>query len=311
MPELVLADRPQVVVLQHVVHEPLGTLEPVLEEACDLRMLPAHGDPVAYRHAVEDLIRTHRYDAVVALGGPCSVYEHATVECLDHSLALLRDTMRRDLPVLGICLGAQLLAWTLGAQVWPGRTRGLRREIGWFPVHLTERGRVDPALRGFDDQEPVFQWHGDTFDMPAGAWHLASSTAYRSQAFRWGRWAYGLQFHVEVTPELVARWVTAYSDELAELDYVDGAALVGEAGQHAAVLERRSRVLGEHFVACIEASWAERRGGAPTPTGPPELPSPESPAEPPIGPPEPPTGPSEQAPPGPPEPPSPEAPAEP
>jgi GMP synthase (glutamine-hydrolysing) len=234
--------RPAVLVLQHAIHEPLGTLEPVLATAAELHTLAAYADSVEYSHAVDGFANSGAYDAVIALGGPVGVYE------------------RDEVPVLGLCLGAQLLAWTLGAQVRPGRTLGLQKEIGWRRVRLTERGRVDPAFHGFNDDEPVFQWHGDTFDIPEGAWRLAGSDLYPNQAFRFGRWVYGLQFHVEVTPELAGRWTEVYAPELAALDSVDAAGIVSMAGRQAPLQKGRSLALGRHFVECIWASVAGRMG---------------------------------------------------
>ncbi len=251
--------RPRLLVLQHVACEPLGTFEAPLREAADVRVLQAYADPAAYRHELDRLVKTSGYDAVVALGGPMSVYEHTDVEFLDDSLRLLRDALHRELPILGICLGSQLLAWSLGAQVRAGRTLGLRKEIGWFPLQLTERGRVDPIFHGFREEEPVFHWHGDTYDIPEGAWHLARSARYPAQAFRWGRWAYGLQFHVEVTAALAAEWVEVYAAELAALDYVDGAAVVDQAARHEAALADKARVVAAYFVECMLESLMEPR----------------------------------------------------
>jgi len=249
-----------VLVVQHVACEPLGTLEPVLAAHHDLVVLPAYADPVAYRHAVADHIGAQDYSGLVVLGGPMAVYEHAEVENLEESLRLVRATLRAGRPILGICLGSQLLAWALGGHVRPGRTLGLRKEIGWFPVRLTQRGVVDPVFHGFDQERSVFHWHGDTFTLPEGAWHLASSEMYPNQAFRWGRWTYGLQFHVEVTPEMVAAYVEAYAGELAALDYVDGAELVARAAESAPALAIAARVVAGHFSDCIRTAHAERMG---------------------------------------------------
>lgn len=251
-------DRPRLLVVQHVVCEPLGTLETVLAERLDLTRLAAYTDPVAYRHAVTGHIEAEDYAGLVLLGGPMAVYEHAEIECLDDSLRLVRASLRAGVPILGICLGSQLLAWALGGQVRPGRTMGLRKEIGWFPVRLTQRGVVDPVFHGFDQDRPVFHWHGDTFALPEGAWHLASSDLYSNQAFRWGRWTYGLQFHVEVTPALVAAFVEAYADELAALDYVDGVELVARASELAPDLAAKARIVAEHFSDCVRTAHAER-----------------------------------------------------
>lgn len=254
-------DRPRLLVVQHVACEPLGTLETALAEHLDVVVLSAYADPVAYRHAVTGHIEAEDYAGLVMLGGPMAVYDHAAVECLDDSLRLVRATLGARLPILGICLGSQLLAWALGGQVRPGRTMGLRKEIGWFPVRLTERGTVDPVFRGFDQDRPVFHWHGDTFALPEGAWHLASSDLYPNQAFRWGRWTYGLQFHVEVTPELVATFVESYVDELATLGYVDAAALVAQAAECASDVTAKSRIVAEHFADCVRTAYAERTRG--------------------------------------------------
>ncbi|MHB9149911.1 MAG: type 1 glutamine amidotransferase [Thermoleophilia bacterium] len=261
-------ERPRVVVLQHVECEPLGTLQPIFEQAFDTVVLEAFSDPVVYHHAVQALLKEHAaggpmaFDGLVALGGPMSVYDHVQVEGLDDSLGLLRAAVHADTPILGICLGAQLLAWTLGAQVRPGYVTGRRKEIGWFPVDLTERGRVDPAFHGFDARRPVFHWHGDTFDLPEDARLLASSRMYPNQAFRWGRWAYGIQFHVEVTPALVEEWTRRYADELATLDYVDAAAVAAEAPVHAPGLQAGARALGDRFVECVRESMRERSEGS-------------------------------------------------
>jgi GMP synthase - Glutamine amidotransferase domain len=252
------AGRPRALVVQHVACEPLGTLETVLAQRLDLIRLAAHADPVAYRHAVTGHIDAEDYAGLVLLGAPMAVYEHAEIEGLDDSLRLVRATLRAGLPILGICLGSQLLAWALGGQVRSGRTMGLRKEIGWFPVHLTQRGVVDPLFHGFDQDRPVFHWHGDTFALPEGAWHLASSDLYPNQAFRWGRWTYGLQFHVEVTPALVATFVESYAEELATLDYVDGAAVVAQAAEFAPDIAAKARVVAEHFSDCVLTAHAER-----------------------------------------------------
>ena len=123
---------------------------------------------------------------------------------------LLREAVARNLPVLGICLGAQLLAHALGAHVG----RNPVKEHGWHQLTLTEAGRADPVLAALEGQE-VCQWHGDTFDLPPGGELLATGETCRHQAFRVGR-AYGVQFHPEVDPRILDRWLDVYRAELPE-----------------------------------------------------------------------------------------------
>jgi GMP synthase-like glutamine amidotransferase len=110
--------------------------------------------------------------------------------------------------VLGVCLGAQMLAHVLGARVYPGGNK----EIGWYEVGITDEGMKDPLLSGLSVDgktvAQVFQWHGDTFDLPRGAVRLASSELFPNQAFRYGKAVYALQFHIEVTPKIVRDWLT-------------------------------------------------------------------------------------------------------
>ena len=118
-------------------------------------------------------------------------------------------------PVLGICLGAQLLAHVLGAPIH----RMERAEIGWHRLQATEHGRADPVLSALAGDAPVFQWHRYRFDIPDGATHLAATPGCEQQAFRWGDNAYGFQFHLEMDEALIERWLAtpAYRQELAEL----------------------------------------------------------------------------------------------
>ena len=138
---------------------------------------------------------------LILMGGPMSANDD--LPWIPREIAAIREAVLRGIPVLGVCLGAQLIARALGARVYPNA----EKEIGWSPVHFTEAAASDPLFHGFSGPETVFQWHADTFDLPPGAEHLAWSRACRHQAFRVGRNVYGLQFHLEVTPEIIAGWL--------------------------------------------------------------------------------------------------------
>lgn len=141
-------------------------------------------------------------EGLVVMGGPMGVYETDRYPFLASECRLIQDLVQRDRPVLGVCLGAQLLAKALGAKVFPGHGQ----EIGCGPVELTEEGKQDPLFVSAGPSFHVFHWHGDTFDLPERATLLASSRQYPHQAFRFGRCAYGLQFHVEPDPDAWSAW---------------------------------------------------------------------------------------------------------
>jgi len=140
-----------------------------------------------------------RYHALVFMGGPMSVNDDLAY--LRREEEYIRAAASNGVPVLGICLGSQLIAKALGADV----RRNGSKEIGWFALRFTDAGNADPLFHGLP-AETVFHWHGETFDLPAGAVLLASSDLCRNQAFRVGDGTYGLQFHLEVTPEMIADW---------------------------------------------------------------------------------------------------------
>ncbi|MFO0679400.1 MAG: gamma-glutamyl-gamma-aminobutyrate hydrolase family protein [Polyangiaceae bacterium] len=199
----------RLLVFQHVAYEILGTFDPLLRDA---------GFRIRYvnfgRHP-EAEPSLDGYDGLVVLGGPMNVGQAGTFRHLTTEMRCIERALRNDVPVLGICLGAQLLASTLGARV---RANDVR-EIGWTPVTTTDAGTRDPLLRSFEGTESIFQWHGDTFDVPDGAVHLASSPTCANQAFSYGDRAYGLQFHLEVDGPTIERWlgVPALQEELATL----------------------------------------------------------------------------------------------
>ena len=123
---------------------------------------------------------------------------------------VIREAVERDMSVLGICLGAQLLAKALGGTV----SRNPSREIGWYDVELTPDGGSDPVLSTFAARQRVFQWHEDGIGLPPGAIHLARSPASEVQAFRYGEHAYGFQFHLEVDSSLIERWLTVPDNQV-------------------------------------------------------------------------------------------------
>lgn len=153
------------------------------------------------------------FDAVVSMGGPMNVYEEAEHPWLADENALLGAAARAGLPVLGVCLGAQLIAKALGAAV----TKAPVEEVGWRTVRLTPTGAADPLFAGLGPELKVLQWHGDTFAVPEGGRLLAAGDEVPHQAFVWGR-AYGLQFHVEATPDIVRAWFPAPARQPALLE---------------------------------------------------------------------------------------------
>lgn len=199
----------KVLICQHVGYEILGTLNPLFKEAgFRLRYINFGRFP-------EQRPEIDGYDGLVLLGGPMNVDEEARFPHLTHEIKMIEAALRREIPILGICLGSQLIARALGAQVG----RNTTREIGWNEVVLTEEGRKDPVLAHFKPQEAMFHWHGDTFAMPTGAVHLASSKDCANQAFRYGDRVYGFQFHLEVDEPMIERWllVPRHQSELAEV----------------------------------------------------------------------------------------------
>ena len=150
------------------------------------------------------------YDRLIVMGGPMNIYEHERYPWLVDEKACINQGIDAGKSVLGVCLGAQLIADVLGSRVYAGP----EKEIGWFPVELTEAGRRHPVLQGLAREFVVFHWHGDTFDLPAGSVRLASSAVCDNQAFLYGDRVLGLQFHLESTPESVQAITTSCEDEL-------------------------------------------------------------------------------------------------
>ncbi|MEM8682149.1 MAG: type 1 glutamine amidotransferase [Pseudomonadota bacterium] len=192
-----MARSKKVLVFQHVPYEPLGTLDPLLKQSgFRIRYVNFGRDP--YQQPSLD-----GYSAIVVLGGPMNADDHANYPHLQTELELIREALDREILILGICLGAQLLARALGGVVHADTGR----EIGWHPVSVNEDGLDDPVLSSFGDQNQVFQWHDDIIELPPSAVCLASSDTCPVQAFRYGSMAYGFQFHLEADAPLIERWL--------------------------------------------------------------------------------------------------------
>lgn len=147
--------------------------------------------------------------AVIILGGPMNVYEIDKFPFLNDEERLIRKALFEEIPFLGICLGAQLLAKTCGVKVY----KSPEKEIGWYTVKTTSGGKKDILFRDVPERMVAFQWHEDTFEIPDGSILLATGKPCKNQAFKIGSNAYGLQFHIEVTPDMVQRWMKDEKDE--------------------------------------------------------------------------------------------------
>ncbi len=191
-------------VLQHTACETLGSIADALEaEALAWQYVRVfEGMPVPAEIA----------DAggLIVMGGPMGVYEQDRHPHLKDELRLIEAALKTGKPVLGVCLGSQLLAAALGAAV----RKGPRKEIGWYPIRLSAAASEDRLWSGAPREFMAMHWHGDVFDLPAGAVNLASSDLTPHQAFRYGTYAYGLLFHLEMTAEMIGEMAAAFGEEL-------------------------------------------------------------------------------------------------
>jgi GMP synthase (glutamine-hydrolysing) len=189
---------PKLLVFQHVASEPLGHLDPLLRASgCRIRYVNFGREPAAQ----PDM---RRYDGLVVLGGPMNVDQMAQFPHLATELEVIRATVNDGKPVLGICLGGQLLAAAMGGQVRPNPVP----EIGWYRLHTRPPAQDDRLFRHFQRRPHyVFQWHAYAFEPPPGAVALAWTRSCRQQAYRLGDHAWGLQFHLEADAALIDRWL--------------------------------------------------------------------------------------------------------
>jgi GMP synthase (glutamine-hydrolysing) len=193
-------------VLSHIAFEDLGTLDSPLRE---------RGFCIESACAATTrfpLPQAETCDLLVVLGGPIGVYEQREYPFLTGEIASIRQRLAARRPTLGICLGAQLMAAALGARVFPGENG---KEIGWAPLQPAPDAALAPWFASLlSPGLSVFHWHGDTFDLPAGALHLAKTEAYSNQAFAIGDFALGLQFHPEVIAADLESWYVGHACEL-------------------------------------------------------------------------------------------------
>ncbi len=238
-------------VLQHTACETLGTIADALEaEALAwqyVRVFEGKAVPADIGDA----------GGLIVMGGPMGVYEQDRYPHLSAELRLIGSALEAGTPVLGVCLGSQLLAAALGAAV----RCGPQKEIGWYPVRLSQAASEDRLWSGMPPQFAAMHWHGDVFDLPAGAVNLASSELTPHQAFRYGKSAYGLLFHLEMTAETIAQMAAEFAGELSAAGG-DAARLALDSETNCgklqpiadAVFSRWARLVHEHRIAATGQS---------------------------------------------------------
>ncbi len=234
----------KIVVLQHHPAEALGNIAGALE-GCALawqyvRIFDGHPVPRDLKGA----------GGLIVMGGPMGVYQQERYPFIRDELKLIESAAAAKLPVLGVCLGAQMVAAALGAKVVKNPAG---KEIGWYPIRMSAAARDDRLFRGIAETITPFHWHGDIFELPDGAVALASSERTPCQAFRHGDNVHALQFHIEVTRGGVAAMADAFAREL-EREKIDGAAMVSQWSEYGAALEQLAETVFTRWAAPIEGT---------------------------------------------------------
>ena len=192
-----------VLIIKNVTNEGPGTIEEYLKGKGVNYTVADFSGCDATEESIPDI---RNFTHLVIMGGPMAVYDSGGLPFLHYEVAMIRAFAKRGKAVLGICLGAQIIAHALGADVY----KGAKEELGWDTVEITKEGMKDAAFSTLAVDNTtmvhVFQWHGDTFDLPKKAVRMASSGNYENQAFRYAANVYAFQFHIEVTPEMIRAW---------------------------------------------------------------------------------------------------------
>jgi GMP synthase (glutamine-hydrolysing) len=227
--------------IRHIHFEDCGTLAGILQE---------RGFEIRYVEAVRDRLRdvdVTTPELVVGLGGPVSVYEAHRYPWITDELRLYERRLATRRPVLGLCLGAQMLAHVLGARVFPGP-----KELGWSPLQLTREGETSVAAPLGADATSMLHWHGDTFDLPSKATLLASTEQVAHQVFSWERFVLAFQCHPEIRHEDIESWLIGHACEIA----ATGSASVEQ-------LRKDTQYYGPTLAACARLAftgWLESVG---------------------------------------------------
>ncbi|HLD50386.1 MAG TPA: gamma-glutamyl-gamma-aminobutyrate hydrolase family protein [bacterium] len=221
-----------VIVLQHIDCETPGILEEILK---------ARGFSLSVIHSNQNQPvppKMGEAAGLLVMGGPMGVYEEEQFPFIRQEIRLIQEAVKHEKPVLGICLGSQLLAASLGARVYKGK----KKEIGWLPVRLIGEGQKDFLWNGHSESFVPLHWHGDIFELPQDAVPLASSELTHYQAFRFGKNAYGFLFHLEVTEPMLREWVRKFSGEL-RTEKIDGRQILKKSAEYLPWIHNTARTV--------------------------------------------------------------------
>lgn len=234
----------EILVFQHVPHEHPG----LIADFAKRKEIKLNIVELWKEYKIPTL---EKYSALIVMGGPMGVYESKELfPAKDDEIKTIRDAVGK-IPVLGHCLGSQLIAHALGARVYPNLVSGiLKKEIGYYDVKLTDEGKNDPLFKGFSETITVLEWHGDAFDLPAGAKLLATSPLCQNQAFNYKN-AYGLLFHFEFTPEMIAKQIQKDSAWIHKDFALDEKKLLMEAEEYQQHMRKQCNLLLTNFLSII------------------------------------------------------------
>ncbi|OGF45227.1 MAG: hypothetical protein A2231_00380 [Candidatus Firestonebacteria bacterium RIFOXYA2_FULL_40_8] len=222
----------KILIVKHVENEGAGTLETFFKGRGFVPIILELAKGESFPEDVKE------YKAVIVMGGPMNVYEEEKYYFLKEENIFIKEILKEKIPFLGVCLGAQLLAKALGAKI----KKAPMKEIGWYEIDLTKEGEGDPIFKNTRQKFNVFQWHEDMFELPKKSTLLSVSDNGINQAFKYGENAYGFQFHIEATPQMIESWLK--NELLAE----ERSKIILESYKNKVEYERRAHVIYSNFL---------------------------------------------------------------
>ena len=238
----------KILVFQHVLHESPGLIAGYAEGNNIKLTVIEFWKP----YNIPDYTN---FDGLIIMGGPMGVYDGKDIfPSKDDEVNFIQGALGK-IPIIGFCLGSQLLAYVLGAKVYPNIIDGKRvKEIGYYNIDLTREGEIDPIFKNFISPIKVLQWHGDAFDLPNGATLLSTSVDCKNQAFRYGDKTYGMLFHNEFTPEMVNRLMEIDKEWIHKDFNFDYERVRKEAEEYKSLMKKQCKQLMDNFVSVLGSS---------------------------------------------------------